>query len=154
MVEFSLSRDAFGRLVFTHADGTAHTGVVPVRAFPISAPEEGLALLSADGQALAWVTHLDALNAGQRVLVEEDLARREFTPEIRVIHSVSTFATPSTWRISTDRGETDLVLKGEEDIRRLAPSGLLVADHHGVQYLIRDVQALDRTSRRLLDRFL
>ncbi|HYF59096.1 MAG TPA: DUF1854 domain-containing protein, partial [Burkholderiaceae bacterium] len=29
-----------------------------------------------------------------------------------------------------------------------------IADRHGVQYLVRDVSALDRHSRKLLDRFL
>ena len=75
-------------------------------------------------------------------------------PEIRAIRAVSSFATPSTWTIDTDRGATALVLKGEEDIRRLARTSLLIADRNGIQYLIRDIGALDRASRKLLDRFL
>ena len=31
---FQLRRNAFGRLVFQGADGQAHEGVLPVRAFP------------------------------------------------------------------------------------------------------------------------
>ena len=31
---------------------------------------------------------------------------------------------------------------------------MLIADAHGVQFMIRDVSALDRHSRKLLDRFL
>jgi hypothetical protein len=46
------------------------------------------------------------------------------------------------------------VLKGEEDIRRLSANTLIVADAHGVQFLIRDLPALDRHTRKLLDRFL
>jgi hypothetical protein len=46
------------------------------------------------------------------------------------------------------------VLKGEEDIRRVAQSTLLIADSHGIQFLIRDLTALDNASRKLLDRFL
>jgi hypothetical protein len=34
------------------------------------------------------------------------------------------------------------------------PFHRLVADRHGVHYLIRDLSSLDRHSRRLLDRFL
>jgi len=45
---------------------------------------------------------------------------REFAPEITRIVSVSGFATPSVWQIETDRGRTELTLKAEEDIRRLA----------------------------------
>jgi hypothetical protein len=47
-----------------------------------------------------------------------------------------------------------LLLKGEEDIRRLSASVLLVTDGHGVQFLIRDLAQMDRFSRKLLDRFL
>jgi hypothetical protein len=154
MADFELSRAPFGRLVLHGADGIEHVGVVPVRAFPIAAPEEGLSLVSADGRELAWIERLDALDPAQRGLVEQDLGSREFVPEIRAIHAVSSFATPSTWTVDTDRGPTTLVLKGEEDIRRLARTSLLIADRHGVQYLVRDIGALDRASRKLLDRFL
>lgn len=86
--------------------------------------------------------------------MESELSRREFMPEIRRIRKVSTFATPSSWEVETDRGDTTLLLKGEEDIRRLPGGRLLISDSHGVQFLIRDPAALDRASRRLLDRFL
>jgi len=154
MSEFVLLRDRFGRLVFTGADGAVHEGVVPVRAFPISSPRTGLALLSAEGHELAWVDDPADLPAPARALIDEELARREFMPVIAAILEVSSYATPSTWRVDTDRGETRLVLKGEEDIRRLPGGVLLIADSNGVQYLLRDPAALDRASRRILDRFL
>ena len=46
------------------------------------------------------------------------------------------------------------MLKGEEDIRRLSGSAMLITDKQGIQFLIRDLNALDNKSRRLLDRFL
>ncbi|MBN8493467.1 MAG: DUF1854 domain-containing protein [Burkholderiales bacterium] len=149
-----LQRDDFGRLVFTGADGTAHVGVVPVRAFPIAAPGEGLSLLSAEGHELAWVERLDDLPVAERGLIEEQLAEREFVPEIRRLLAVSSFSTPSTWRVDTDRGETRFVLKGEEDIRRIGRTQLLIADSQGLQFVVRDFLALDRHSKRLLERFL
>ena len=89
-----------------------------------------------------------------RALIEEELAAREFVPTITRIRSVSSFSTPSTWEVDTDRGSTSFVLKGEEDIRRLGPGLLIVNDAHGVQYLIRDLANMDKHSRKLLDRFL
>lgn len=151
---FRLSRNGFGQLVLTTAAGEAHQGVVPVRAFPIAAPEHGIALVSPDGHELVWIDRLADLPGHLRALVEEELASREFVPEISRIIEVSSFATPSTWEVATDRGRTSLVLKGEEDIRRLTQNTLLIADANGIQFLIRDIQALDKTSRRLLDRFL
>lgn len=43
-------------------------------------------------------------------------------PEVERIVSVSSFACPSTWQVQTNRGPAELVLKGEEDIRRLSRS--------------------------------
>lgn len=153
-VTFQLTRDRHGRLQLTTADGGVHAGVVPVRAFPIAAPSEGIALVGTDGHELAWIDRLDDLPEATRQLVEEELASREFVPEIRRLRHVSTFAIPSTWDVETDRGETRFILKGEEDIRRLGAATLLIGDSHGVQYLIRDLFSLDKNSRRLLDRFM
>jgi len=154
MKHFQLHRNAFGRLVFTSPEGEVHEGAMPVRAFPIAAPDEGLALVDADGRELAWIEAPATLPAEIRKLLEEELASREFLPQIKSIRHVSSFATPSTWEVETDRGATSFVLKGEEDIRRIAHSTLLIADSHGIQFLIKDVQALDKASRKLLDRFL
>jgi hypothetical protein len=151
---FALHRNAFGRLVLIDADGVAHEGVVPVRAFPIAAPDEGLSLLSAEGHELVWVDRIHELPPAQRALVDEELSNREFVPEIRRLHAVSTFSTPSTWTVDTDLGATRLVLKGEEDIRRIGRTTLLIADSQGLQFMVRDLTALDRHSRRLLERFL
>ncbi len=153
MSNFKLSRNAFGKLVFASTEGVRE-GVVPVRSFPIAAPDRGIALVDVDGHELAWIDRLDDLPASARALLEEELANREFLPEIRRIRHVSTFAVPTTWEVDTDRGIASFVLKGEEDIRRIAHDTLLIADSHGVQFLIRDARALDKASRKILDRFL
>lgn len=151
---FTLHRDAAGRLVLTDADGSEHAGVLPVRAFPLAAPGEALAIVGAEGRELAWVPRIDALSPAARALVEEALAPRELTPEIlRLVH-VSSVVTPSTWEVETDRGATRFVLKAEEDIRRLPDGALLIASAQGMHFRIADRGALDRGSRKLLDRFL
>lgn len=147
-----LDRNPFDRLILTTA-GSAQE-VVPIRAFPIAAPESGISLVSGEGHELAWIDRLSDLPEEARRLVEEELASREFVPEIQGIRTVSSFATPSTWQVDTDRGPFNLILKGEEDIRRLSQTMLMIADSNGIQFLIRDLQQFDRTSRRLLDRFL
>lgn len=152
--DFQLSRDAFGRLLLTDADGQRHEGIVPVRAFPLSAPQAGLSLVGADGRERLWIDRLDDLPPAMRALLDEELAARDFAPALLKLHAVSSFGVPSTWRVDTDRGQTRFVLKAEEDIRRLADGSLLIASAHGVQFRIADPKALDRASRKLLERFL
>jgi len=151
---FTLALDAFGKLVLTLADGTQHVGAVAVRAFPIAAPQQSISILSAEGKELVWIESLDTLSDNERQHVLQALQGREFMPEILRLDGVNSFSTPSVWRVQTSRGATEFVLKGEEDILRLSPTTLIVADAHGVQFLIRDLPALDRHTRKLLDRFL
>ena len=152
--DYHLHRNAFGRLVLTDAGGEVHEGVVPVRAFPIGAPDDGIALVDPHGHELAWIDRLEHLPDTLRTLIADELAGREFMPVIERILGVSSYATPSTWQLKTNRGETEMILKGEEDIRRLPDNALLIADSHGINYLIRDRLALDAHSRKILDRFL
>jgi len=153
-LDFQLRRNPFGQLVFTGADGIEHTDVEPARAFPITSPGESIALMNRDGKEVAWMPLLGEVPEAARILIEEELESREFMPVIQRVSGVSGYATPCTWSVETDRGETTLVLNTEEDIRRLAPPMLLIMDKRGIQFLIRDPRELDANSRRILDRFL
>jgi hypothetical protein len=152
---FALERNAFGKLILTNAQGERFEDVVPVRAFPIQAPEDGISLVHPDGREVAWVPQLAAVPEPAQTLIRETLAAREFMPVIEAIVSVSSFSTPCTWTVRTDRGPTEFVLRGDEDIRRIGKdNALLIADSHGIQYLVRDQFALNAGSKRILDRFL
>lgn len=154
MKPFDLQRDAFGRWVLEMPDGTRHSPVTALRAYPVSAPEVGVALMDADGHEIVWIDELAQLDAPLRSKLLQALTEREFLPEILQLTHVSSFATPSTWSVVTDRGVTQFLLKGEEDIRRLTGTVLLINDANGVQFMIRDLASMDKHSRKLLDRFL
>lgn len=152
--EFTLTRNVAGRLQLTTSNGVVYDGVYPVRAFPIAAPNEGLSLLNQAGHELAWVTNLAELPPNNQKLIHEELALREFMPQIQRINQVSSFATPSTWSVETDKGRTELILNAEDQIWRIAHHSLLITDRHGVHFIIHDIEQLDKHSRKLLDRFL
>lgn len=152
--DVQLIRQPDGLLRLTGTDGQQHAGVVPVRAFPLAAPDEGVCVLDTEGHEVLWIADLQELAAPVRDLILEELASRDFVPEIQRLVSVSSFGTPSVWSVQTDRGDTSFVLKGEEDIRRLGRTALLIAGGQGVQYRVSDMTRLDRGSRRLLERFL
>jgi len=153
-MNIQFGQGASGRWYYVSADGQQHDHVMAVRSFPVAAPEEGIALVDVDGKELLWISHLNLLADPVRTQILKAINQREFMPQILKLFGVSGFVAPSTWDIETDRGRTSLLLKGEEDIRRLSASVLLVTDGHGVQFLIRDLAQMDRYSRKLLDRFL
>ena len=154
MKNFTLSKNTFGQLCLRTEDGQFFEQVLPVKAFPISLPGECIAIVDRDGHELVWLENLNQISADNQVIIKEELANREFMPVLTRISEVSSFATPSTWTVETNRGATKFVLKGEEDIRRISKDTYLISDNHGVQYLIDNIQLLDKHSRRLLDRFL
>ena len=154
MDDFQLTRNLAGRLVLRLLDGTMHEGVTPVRAFPVQAPEEFFALMSTEGKEVLWIERLADLPEDVRMLINEEIASREVMPVIQHLSKVSTYSTPSVWDVVTDRGPTKLILKGEEDIRRLSSGTLIITDSHGLRFYVPDMQQLDKHSRRILDRFL
>ena len=76
MNAFTLTRNPAGRLICTIADGTVHANVTPVRAFPLGAPDEGLALMRQEGHEIAWIAQLSNLDAANSTLIEEELTGR------------------------------------------------------------------------------
>jgi hypothetical protein len=154
MKNFTLSKNTFGQLCLQAEGGQFYEQVLPVKAFPISLPEQCIAIVDRDGHELVWLDDLNQASADNQRMIKEELAHREFMPVLTRITAVSSFATPSTWDVETSRGTTQFVLKGEEDIRRISKDTYLISDNHGVQYLIENIQLLDKYSRRLLDRFL
>ncbi|WP_423707682.1 DUF1854 domain-containing protein [Undibacterium sp. WLX3042] len=152
--KFELRRNSFGKLILTTEEGEVFEGVSPVRAFPIQSPLMSISMVQGDGREVAWIDQLSDLSDDTKKLVLEELEGREFMPEIQQILDVTSFALPCTWKVLTDRGETEFVLKGDEDIRRIGGMSLLVTDNHGIQFLIRDMFSMDKHSRKILDRFL
>ena len=152
---FNLTRNAFGALAFTTSDGQLHSGVQPVRAFPIQAPNDGISLINREGKEVAWIDRLDEVAEPAQSLITENLMTREFMPVLLRITAVSSYSPPCTWSVETDRGDTQFVLRGDEDIRRVGKEhALMISDVHGIHYYVPDQFLLDAGSKRILDRFM
>jgi hypothetical protein len=149
-----LSRDSAGRLVLVAANGDRYVGVVPLRTFPITEPDGCIALLTEDGDEVAFLDSLADLPAQVVELLRQELTRREFVPIIQRIVATTDDIDLPLWRLTTDRGETETQVHVDDGLRRLGERGLLVIDIHGLRFLIPDTAALDAASRRILDRYL
>lgn len=151
---FTLSRSARGQLQLIDAQGQHHEGVYPARAFPISAPDAGISIMSQDGHELLWIEDLSTLTASSRQLLLETLAYRELMPKILRIQRVSSFATPSLWEVETNIGNATLTLTSEDKIWRADRNKLIISDKYGLNFMIEQLDQMDRHSKKLLDRFL
>ena len=151
---FRLHHDALGRLVVTLANGESHSGVVPVRAFPFSAPDQWISLCDESGHEVLCLIDLADLSAEAREQLSAELARREFIPRILHILRVDEGGVSSQWFVKTDRGDTNFELPSEDNIRHMGSDGALLIDSYGIRYRIISVPQLDAHSRRILRRYL
>lgn len=147
-------RDAWGRLVLTMHDGQIHVGVEPVRCFPLSDPEKSIALLDTDGHELLTLSSLDALNSDARLLLQSELAARDFAPVIRRVLTTSNPNPPCRWSVETDRGQTSFQLESEDDIRKLGPHTVIITDSNGIRYTFPDIRRLDTATQRIVRRLV
>ena len=146
-------RDAWGRLVLTMG-GQKHVGIEPVRCFPLSDPEKAIAILDPEGHELLTLPSLDSLNPTARKILESELIGRDFVPVIRRVISASNPNPPCRWSVETDRGETSFQLESEDDIRKLGPNRVMIADSNGIRYSIPDVRQLDAATQRIVQRLV
>ncbi len=79
-MSITLYHNPHGQLCWRAPDGTEHRGLVPVRAFPIQAPQEGISLVGPDGKEVLWVAHLNELPPATRQVLEASLAERRIYP--------------------------------------------------------------------------
>jgi hypothetical protein len=146
-----IERRAEGSLLVHLAEGEIIADAIPLRLFPLSEPLRWIALLDAEGHERALLESLESLSAADRELLIEELSRREFVPIIQRVSWVSGNSEPCSWKVETDRGETEFVLKDENDIRRLGPHSVLVVDSHGIRYLIPNRDQLDPYTKRVIE---
>ena len=151
---FALRIDPFGRFVYSDATGGEYPDAVPVRAYPITDPGHWVIICDAEGRELRCIEDLATLPTAVRRILEDELARREFVPQIQRVILVSSYLEPAEWEVDTDRGPTRFVLKTEDDVRRLGPYSALLQDSQGIRYLVPDTRNLDPYSRRAVDRYL
>jgi hypothetical protein len=148
-----LDRRTDGSIDVVTADGTRHADVEIRRAFPFSAPREGLALLTSGGTELVWIASLESLDPALVAILEAVLAEREFMPVIEQLVSVSE-GRPAEWNVVTDRGPYRFTIAHPDDVSRQPDGGFVLTDTDGIRHRIPPSAARDSRNRRLLDRAL
>ena len=150
----AFERDEWGRLVLKTGDGKTFVGVEPVRCFPLSDPEKAIALLDPEGKEILTLPDLESLNPAAKEALRLELASRDFVTEIQKVVSASNPIPPCQWSVETDRGSTSFLLESEDDVRKLGPNRVMVADSNGIRYTIPDLRKLDSHSQRIVQRLV
>lgn len=149
----SFRRDAWGCLELQAPGLIEPTVVEPVRCFPLTYPDEQIALVDAEGREVLRIGSLSDLPSEQRAMLEAELAEREFSPVIQRIVRAGV-SLPCRWDVETDRGATTFQVDSEDELRRLPSGTVIITDANGIRFRIPNVEQLDTPSRGILRRFL
>jgi len=141
-------------LVLTVENDRTYLKVRPVRAFPLTEPNEFIGLLDAiSGREIGMLRALKALDPSMRQLIQAMLNKQYFIPRIsRILEAKKEFGTVY-WNVDTDRGNRQFIMRGIRDsIHEIEPGRYLVVDIDGNRFEVPQLGNLDSRSQALWDR--
>ena len=144
--------DEFEDLNLELEDGSVLGPVKALRAFPITAADDFVAVKDSDGEELGVIQKVADLDPASRKVLEAELERVYFRPRItRIVAIVVNFRIP-TWEVETDRGGRIFEIGSmRSDFRPLEAGRILIHDVDGNRYEIPDYRKLDPFSRALVE---
>lgn len=158
--KFFRSKGGLISMTFTNADGNEETfeRVEIIRAFPITNPDEFLAVRNAsDGRRdeIGLIDSIHIFNEETISLLNEELERRYFIPEITKIYSMKEKYGYHYTEALTSAGRIKFVMNNPSNsIRTLEDGRVLITDTDGNCFCLRDPQKLDKASYRLIEIYL
>jgi len=157
--QIDLDRDDHGRLRLRlhgavqdgHPEPLVYEQVKPVRCFTHTLPDQYISLCDANGKEIGLIEDLKALPPASRQLLQEELEKRYFVPEIVRIHRLTSRHGVTSWQVETDRGARAFEVRSRDDIRRLPNGLILITEIDGNRFRISRRSHLDARSQGLLE---
>ena len=135
--------------------------VVPIRAFPISDPDDYVSIREPDskeggrGLEIGMITHLPDLDPETVLLINEELDKRYFTPELLKIYSTTEKFGYLNFDAETSAGRISFVMVNPYSNFRILEDGrVFIYDIDGNCFRISDPNKLDRHSYRKIEIYL
>ncbi len=150
-IEYTFSCDARGRLIAEDSSRNRHVGLSAMRLFPMSDPDNWIAVFDEKGHELCCIPSVAKLSTASASAIRTTLTNSEFIPVIERILHISSNDPPCRWTVETDRGQTEFIINDEKDLRRLSQWSVLVVDARGIRYSIPDTRKLNVYSRRAVE---
>jgi hypothetical protein len=131
-----------------------HRDVQVLRAMPLARPDDYLSVRCGDDEVGVLRTLAD-LAPEQRALVAAALDEHYFRPRITGVRGLRESGGSWSWQVDTDRGAVKFVTRHpRQAVTRLEGDRWLLLDADNNRYLVADIAAMDRLSRKLLERAL
>ena len=135
--------------------------VVAIRCFPVTNPNEFVSIREPDskkqgrGKEIGMIRRMSEMSEETQKLLEEELYRRYFTPEITKITGMKEKFGYSYWDVETTAGKVTFVLNNPfSNIRVLEDNSVFINDIDGNCFKIADPAKLDAASLRRIEVYL
>lgn len=125
------------------------------RAFPFDMKDEFISVLDKDGREYGVIRNLNLFDRDVREMLDKELARKYFSPEIKKIKSLKERFGYSYWEVETNKGDMSFAVHDTfRNIARISENRIVITDVDGNRYDIFDVMALDSRSYRKIELYL
>ena len=157
-ITFRIENDS---LTLVMPDGVHYPRVTLRRCFPFSTSDVYVTVKTPDteeerGIELGILTNIDKLDPESNQAISNELKLHYFVPVIMRIDAVREEYGFQYWKVLTDRGLKEFVLRDNivSSARQISPQRWLLIDINQARYEINDDDHLDARSHKLLIRYL
>ena len=160
---FFLSSGGLVSLELKNENGETETfeRVVIIRAFPVSNPDQYISIREpntkrrGNGAEIGMIKNLADFDKATVELLNTELDRRYFTPEITKVYSMKEKFGYSYCEAMTSAGKTTFVLNNPySNFRKLENGSVLISDMDGNCFIIPSPEALDKASFKKIEIYL
>ncbi len=161
--KFFRSKGGLVSLDFTNHKGEKEIveRVVVYRAFPVTNPDEFLSVREPDskkngrGLEIGMIRRITDVDSESAAIINEELARRYFSPTITKIKSVKEKFGYSYWEADTTSGPITFIMSNPfTNIRTLEDGRIFIKDMDGNNFQIPNADALDSASYKKIEVYL
>ena len=156
-VEFFTTDGGFTGLKYKDAE---YKHITLRRVSPIKMPMEYISVADHENKEIGIIRSVDQLTGQQREIVEKELDRRYYSPEITEILSVKDKLgyVYIEMRLKNKNGKVFVkncaVKDVNRNIRMLSDTSLIIFDVDGNRYMVNELAKLDKNSIKKLDPYL
>ena len=141
------------RVRLTFGDDRSFVAVAVARAFPFSKPDSYIGLQDGAGKDIGIMPTIDGIDEESLRIIDEEMARRYFTPTVNKVNLVTELQGTVTWEVETDRGDRRFVVRNLRDnAYAVSPGHIMLTDSEGNRYYFPNIGGLSRKAFEVLSK--
>ncbi len=134
-------------------DGITYYGLKATLLFPMTDRRSYIQLKDANDNEIGILRSFEGLDERSRGILESEIEKAYFIPAITKINSITDRFGVDIWDVETEKGPRSFEVAGKKrSIRYVTNDHIIIRDIDGNRYEIKSLNALDKASRKLIDR--